>query len=937
MGIALRRAWARRGLLTLVALLVAATAATSTLMLAGVAAATTDAARRALAEPAPASLTVTTRLAEDPDAQDARARAVADDLFDGAPIDVVRTQEPDGADTPFVVWTVTPQLDVVTPADLGPLAAGSAALRQALREDDVAVSRGVTVEGDLAERAAVEHTAQSAARAAGAVPLALLILVALVALVQVARLLAGARQGEVEILVARGASVRHLTVPALTEAVAVAVLAAAAGTAAVAAVPAVWETPPSPLLAAGVGTVAAAVVVLTAVAVVQARSVADRQASDRSGRLRQAAALGTVTTVVALAAAGMLRWYDLGSPLVRSADGVAADPLAAAGPALALAALGLLAVALLGPLARGWAALAGRAPGATPVLAARQVARGLRVVVVPLLLLVLASGSAVLAGTFAGTAAQARADLAGQRVGTDVRALLPASGSLSAQRPPPRAAGLAGLDGADAAAPALVAEATVQGAPLGLTALPVASAPQVVRADDAASLVAPLGDPDPFGAAPALPDGATSLALDVTGAARPAAGPLPDGRDPGAVVAAVTVWLAAQDGTLTVLDAGTVELDGDPGDDRLTVDLPSGVPGLRLVGLDVGLEGVESPMELTLAVQDVVATTAGGAVPVDVTSVGWEPAGPAAAAGAEGGAVLGLDVLLDTGRASARLVAGSAAGSGARAAAGAAGPPVAGVLTRSAAERWDATTGDTLELTLSGASVVVEVAGTAEQVPGQPAADAVLVDLGALDAALLRTTEDLPRPAEVWVASDAPDDPVAVARLADAVATAVRAQAPDPAAVEVRTVQDAAGSDAGSPVRFAFLLAAVGATALALVGLAAVAVSGMGGRRAEVVVLRSVGLGARAQGAGRALELGAVGAAGLAGGVIAGWAVAAVTVPGLVRGVVDGTVVPDLVLDLPVAAFPVAVAALAVIVTAGLVAARVADQARDTDYRPETR
>jgi hypothetical protein len=928
--LAARRALARRGLLGLVALLVVVVATTGGAALGLLTATTTASARAALGGTDPAALVVTTRVADDPAAQEAGLTAAVDDLFGGAPVRVARTESAAEGDAPFVVWTLTPDLSALVPDDLAGIAAGSVALRDTLRQDDAVAVRGITVTGDLGERAAVELAALGAARAVVTVPLALLLLVSFVALAQVGRVLAGARENEVEILVARGASPRRLVAAAAVEAVVVGVPAAALGTG-LAALLLTGRGPwtPGPPVAAGAVTALAAVAVLTGVVAAQARAVAARGARDRSGRLRQAATAGTVVAVAAVALLGLLRLRSLGSPAVPGGQGVA-DPLAAAGPAVALVALGLVVLALLGPAARAWATLAARGPRLTGVLVARRTARGLRLAVVPVVLLVLATGSAVLAGAYAGTEESAREGAAVQAVGTDVRVAVPGPGTAGAvlgpSAPPPDATAFAALPGAAAAAPALVGDATVQGEDVGATALPADAVPAVVRTPGAATIADPLRGTDPFAGAPVLPDDASGLELVLAGSVTPdlAAAEIAEVQDADvAPTVAVTLWLVAPDGTLTVLDAGSPALGTAGERTRLSVpveDLPAG-SRLAAVGLDLGPAVV--PTRVDVRVEALTARTAAGEVPVDLDA-GWTPVGTAPADDLDDGRVPRFTTTLTSPAPSwARLVAGSSDP----------GPGVPALVTDAAAARWDATAGDVVEVTWAGTAVPLEVVGTVAEVPGQSRAAAVLVDLGTLDAALLRTAPGLPRPGEVWVAATSPD---AVPALAQDAAATARAAAPEPGTVTVTTVADAAGADAGSPVRLVFLVVAAGAVLVALLGLAAVAVTTTAGRRAEVVVLRALGVPPRTQGAGRALELGVVAVAGTLAGLLAGGVVAVLAVPGLVAGVVPGA-------DASVAVLPgpVLVAVLAAVggsaAVAGAVAAVVASQARDTDYRPEVR
>ncbi|MFC7877988.1 hypothetical protein, partial [Isoptericola sp. NPDC057391] len=368
-----RRSGARRGLLVLVALLVATVAAALGTAVGAVRAAEADVVHEGLTRGGvPAVVQVTTRLAPEADAaaQDAALRRDVAALFAPVPYDLVREEVPDDdSDDPFVRWTLTPDVAATDTADLTVLAAGSDALLDTVLADDAVAVRGATVTGDLGERAADAADAAAAASAVALVPMLVLALAGGVAVAQVARLLAATRAGEVHLLVSRGASAAQLTAAAASEAALVVVggAAAGAGAGAGAAVLAGQGTPAGSLAGAlvpsAVATAAGALLVLVAVGGLQARAAAALRVADRSGRARRAAAWGTVALV--LVAAGVTTWLlrRYGSPLVPTPDGGQTDPAAAAAPALVLAAAAVVAVALLGPLSRAWAAAAAGRPG----------------------------------------------------------------------------------------------------------------------------------------------------------------------------------------------------------------------------------------------------------------------------------------------------------------------------------------------------------------------------------------------------------------------------------------------------------------------------------------------------------------------------------------------------------------------------------------------
>ena len=328
---------------------------------------------------------------------------------------------------PFVRWSVRPDAAEITPDDLAGLASAAEDLRSALRSIEGVGVRGVTAEGDLAPTAATASTNLATARALGVVPLSVLVLVTGLAVIQLARLLTTTREGQVQLLVARGAARRQVLLTGLLESAAVAVLGAALGAGIAWGV--MQVVPGGDLVGGSIVSVAAitlvgVLLVLVAVAALQAGRLSGGQAvADRSGRARMATALATL--VLVLGAAGV-SWWQLdraGSPLVSRPDGtLGTDLVAGAAPALLLAAAAMVAAALLGPLSRAVELATRPSRSADGHLAAAQVSRHLPVYAVPVVLTVLAVGATTLAALYAGTSAQLRDDLADVTEGAPLRA-----------------------------------------------------------------------------------------------------------------------------------------------------------------------------------------------------------------------------------------------------------------------------------------------------------------------------------------------------------------------------------------------------------------------------------------------------------------------------------------------------------------------------------
>ncbi|MEL7975848.1 FtsX-like permease family protein [Isoptericola sp. F-RaC21] len=950
-----RRAGAHRGLLVLVALLVATLAAALGTAVGTVRVGETRVVQDGLTRGgAPGVVQVTTRLAppEDAAAQDAALRRDVDALFAGTTYDLDREEVPDAdSDDPFVRWTLTPDVAATDVADLSVLADGSDALLEAVLADDAVAVRGATVTGDLGERAEAADAAAGAAAAVALVPMLVLALAGVVAVAQVARLLAATRAGEVRLLVSRGTSPAQLTAAGAAEAGLVVGAGALAGAAAAGGVlvaqGAAGRVLADALVPSAVATALGALLVLVAVGGAQARAVAAARVADTSGRARRAATWGTV--VLVLAAAGVTTWLlrRYGSPLVPTPDGGQTDPSAAAAPALVLAAAAAGAVALLGPVSRAWAAVAARGPG-TRVLAARQVARRLAVAAVPVVLVVVAAGSVVLASAYAGTGQHLRAAAAGVAAGSDVRVVVDGAS-------PGPVAAYEELPGAAAAAPVRVVEGDVDGETVTTTGIPterIASVALVPGGQgEAEEIAGALRGPGPYAGSPRLPVGTSGLVLDVSGGLADAGTEEGAGADLATVP--LTVWLADADGQLAAVATTPVAPDGDTahGVVELRGDVPpappaaEGAPGAWTVaGFEAQPPGADGgAMTLRLSVDEAVATADGGATSaVDLGSVGWSPAGgdPAASPSIPSPGTPSPDTPSpDAPGAGPTLVAtvDQARPPAIRVVPAARRDDVPAVLSRDLAGRLDVTTGGVTELPLDTGRLPVRVVGVVDVVPGSLYPAAAMVGLGELQAASLRTGRPVPAAEETWVRAVPGADRGDVDRLAAAAqGLAARAGAES----QVATSTGAQGADAAAPVRRAFAVAALAAVLLALVGVGAVSLASVRERRGEVAVLRAVGVPPRAQGASRAVELVVVTAAALVVGVLAGWALAAATVPGLAAATLTGfAVVPTPTTELA----PWSALVPGLLLVAGLAAvalavrAVVAAQARDGGYREEVR
>lgn len=361
---------------------------------------------------------VRTRLADDLAAQEQLAKHIIDETF--APAHV--TVDTD-TDAQFVWFTIRADVDRLSPADLPAYQQGAEQLRAALRNSDV-VHRGVTVEGDLATAAqlAAEHIAIS--QALGLVPLSVLAVVTLLAVAQVARLQANGRERTSILLAARGTSRRQLFALDATESTMTVTLGGLLGTSLALGVTVAlggarhWG---AVLLTGGIVTGMTWLMVLTMCGLQVRRVLQPGYDGDRSGRTTAAVTGVSVGVVLVLASLALWQLARSGSPLMVDEHGYRLNVVAGAAPAMLLAGVGVVALGLLGPLGVLCTALARRGRGAVAFLTAAQVSRRIRVLAVPVILTVLASGASTTAALYSGTSAELRTQMAAVSAGAPLR------------------------------------------------------------------------------------------------------------------------------------------------------------------------------------------------------------------------------------------------------------------------------------------------------------------------------------------------------------------------------------------------------------------------------------------------------------------------------------------------------------------------------------
>lgn len=774
----------------------------------------------------------------------------------------------------YARWTIVPDATALGAASLPRL---SVALDQlAAGVERVGTTEGIELSGGLREHIGMVQRGVGVAGGLVSVPAVLVAVIGLITVAQLARLLVAVRRSETVLLRARGASVLQLTAVTVVEAALVSVVGAAFGAAVVAML--LVAVQPS----AGVRglwsvapVVAGAAILLSAVIAWRAASTGVGPAHGDSGRVRSSVTGGV--SVLVFVAAGLSLWqFKLyGSPLLVGTNGsIQVDPLTVVAPALTLLALALLGLLAFGPVARLIEKVVARGAGIIPLLPTRQVARRVSVFGVALLLVTLSVSGATLAATYSQSWSTASATAAQLRNGADVRVRL---------TPPPTVEGPSSLvttvpylrlDGARDAATVLAAPARIADDHVELTAASALRMPTVLLAAGGAADPAHVATDLAAEPSGVLLNGAElDVTVSATSSIAASAGSLE-----------VFAWLDDADGSIAKLSLGTVALaealeDAAP----VRAALPEArAGGWWLLGLEVMLSGAD------------------GARGVDVTVAGPD-------------------------RDYAMTV--SSTDPSARALAYTELQQLPVVVTDALAERLSLHNGTVVTMRIPNTASVVDavVVGTTGVVPGAQSRLGLVADLPTLNRYLLATSTRMPQPSEVWLSADTGADLVAPAIAASRTAGTVT------------TLSDGSSDRLVAPAMIALWWGVAGTLVLAVIAVLAITTTFARDRRSEVVVLRAIGMSSSEQGRSRLVELVAVVGAAVVTGIVTGLVASALTV-GELATTATGAVVP-VALRFDLLGWLALVFALGVgllTISTGY-AGRVARQARDTEYREETR
>lgn len=842
-------------------------------------------------------------------------------------------------------WLAVAEPAALADAGMEPVAVAARELRTDLRETrddgDSVFSEGARIRTglpDLADRLAVATVVN---RSGLVLPAALLAVIAAYGLVLVARLLTAHRRGENALLRARGAGRGQLLRFTVGEA------AMAVGPAALLAAPAAtwlvrladeraghrslgldadlagygWTGPP---LAWAVAVVAAAgcAVALAAPAVGRGRTwVAEQQEHSRPGR---AAVVPRAGVDVALVGVAVLAWWQLrqyGQAVTpREVGGLGVDPLLVAAPVVAVLAATAVALRLLPAATRLGVRIAAQRDSFPGLLGMWQADR--RPHAGPVLLLVLAVATAVLAPTVAATWQQSQRDQAAHTVGADLRL------AGTDPRLQQHVRQLADLPEVSALVPAYRTEATLpEGRQMPVLAIDSARLPQVaeVRGDLAPSgteeLVAPLHAerPQPAGIAlpadterltgtlefDAPPDRTETVTIDSFDGEETVEVPVPAPSSHRA-----SIQFADGDGIVS-----SVRLDEPEPGEPLHFDIPVPEGATAVVGLGAGLRLANAYDFVTLEPFDVTwkwelaAVGAGGdrqslAMP-DSWSVVPHPDQPAASAAPE-----------HTGTGTLKSTVPSRVGAVSlpfRFTEPLSALELPALFTPDVIAAMGAAVGDVVNVPGTGATV--RVAGTVPALPGVADGEGIAVDLAWLSLQRYLQMGAPPPPNEWWLSTDAPEQ---VATPAQELGLEVHDRR--------ETTEQMLGDPLGSGVLLTLWAAAAGAALLAAFGLAVDSRANAVRRRQELAVLHT--LGTSPTGLARALvvEQAVLAGLGVLAGVAVGVAVAAAMGTSLILTPAGAVPVPAPQVNLP--GVPLAAPTVGLFTVAVLLGALVARRAR---------
>lgn len=701
-------------------------------------------------------------------------------------------------------WVMTPDSGAIPPADFGTVASRIASTETFLQQ--YAPLGGLVVNTQLPADLTSAAGELTAARSLLAIGALLLLLPAAGALLLAGRLLAVRREDEHALLAARGATRWALAGPALAESLLAGGVAAVAGVLA--------GTRVADLLARagllhgdglaltgipnGAWWLAAAIVALTVGCVTWPVLRVPPPGAVRARRGRQAVLAGAAEAggdLALLALAGLAVW-QLRDYTPSAGAGV--DPVVAAAPALALAAVSLIPIRLLPLAARSlnWVAAVSKRIGTA--MASWEISRLPVRRAGPVLLTVLAVATSTLALASYASWRQSARDQAAFATGADLRIDTPSPVSLGAVPSISRAPGAA------AAMPAASADLGT-GSLLALDAR-AAGATVLLRPDltpvPATTLWRML---TPAGPAAGVPLPGHPVRLRLTARVFPPLPP-PGVRAAGTTAYPAFVLVADSLGDVFALPAGSVP--DDRREHSLTVTLGGSYP-LRVIGLNLDAPSAGGRT-------DAAATVTAAAVAASAT-------GPFAALASGALADWQQSAAPSTGTVAVTATAGTPRA-------------IPGIATAAFLQANNAAVGSVYPASVGGATVSVTIVAAVSAFPTVTGADgALIVDMTAVQDYLAAAAQQ-PLAVTSWWLRAAPGAAPAPAVPADAVVT-------DRAALTA----DLSGDSLTAAPQQAALAVGVAVTLLAVLGFAISVAASLRERRARSALLKALGVPLSAQ------------------------------------------------------------------------------------------
>lgn len=773
-----------------------------------------------------------------------------------------------------VSWLILPSAERIDSAALQVIPSAISQAKQEFLDDQSLSSGGATLSDTLSLN--MHNAAKATGSIQGITPIAfiLLFLLGSVTLIQVSRLLVSARNREDALLQARGLSLRSSASLVLIEAAAMSLVASAVGFAfalllwpllgqwlsgsAQDWLPTVIQTAlsawPVPVwVALGV------CLILSSIGIRALRSSTEYQRKSLSGRKRKLASFGVVAAICAVAAVSGWQFFLYGSPL--NADGQV-NFLAVPAPAILIIVGAALLVLLIALLAR-WREKRLAASGSSlATLAARQTARRIGALAVPVMLLSITAAATTLAAGYSQSFQQSQ--IVGSRLtnGAAVRVELPQISVVG------RAADVQDLSSVNSL-PGVTASSRVYSALLDskdenvtFTAVEGATLTKLLDPSypDTEKLRAALQPENLDDDSPLIPAGSTSLSASFA---------VSNGNSSSDRNFSATIWLEGHDGIVPFPVESQPLPQGQMNVGPLNISLPSSSEPRRLIGIDIsmglgfGYQAGEIGAAVTL---HSLSVNGDASKPLSVDKLrGITEKSPKYTIGNDGPSVQASSTA--TGNISVRFTTAAAAKQ----------TPLALVASQAFANSINAKSGDSLMLNLPGVRIESRIETIVQALPGSSTALAVMSDLQRFQRAEWQRGQPVLNSNQWWISSAQPE------------LTAQQMKSLAPSDSKISLPGNSISDQFAGPGVVSLWLGAICALLLSAAALFANILATARVRNGEIAVLRALGVSAADQAKGRRQETGPAAVLAIVLGTGIGFAVSFAVLPALVRATLTGT------------------------------------------------